>query len=251
MCNLLIRHRLSVLVLASHQVGNHIRAPLLIKPSLPSIFDNIHVDLSHLCVRGVSTSIVRKRSPREQEVDRCEAKIEIMVKDGKLGCKLTTNFLALEGTGSSEKSDFGHGVGYIDNARSTSERRHRGDVVDNFPLDQLDVGLESFLRKTELDEFLLLHEFRVGAVIDNIAAENGSCQGAVYLLGVGILKTTVENEIVAIDTKTACNISTEKNKCEHIAVLEYRQYININIQRGRVLFLDTLQRSRTGPARKL
>jgi hypothetical protein len=66
----------------------------------------------------------------------------------------------------------------------------------------------------------LLHELRVGTIVDDIATENGGRQWAVDFFGVSILDTTVEDEVVAVDTKTGDYFPAKEDKGEDIAMLK-------------------------------
>jgi hypothetical protein len=66
----------------------------------------------------------------------------------------------------------------------------------------------------------LLHELRVGAIVDNIATKNRDRQWTVDFFGVGILETAVEDEVVAVDTKTGDYLPAKEDKGEYIAMLE-------------------------------
>jgi hypothetical protein len=66
----------------------------------------------------------------------------------------------------------------------------------------------------------LLHELRVGTIVDDIATENGDRQWTVDFFGVGILDTTVEDEVVAVDAETGDYFPAEEDKGEDIAMLE-------------------------------
>lgn len=74
--------------------------------------------------------------------------------------------------------------------------------------------------ETELDEFLLFHELRVWTIVDDVATENGDRQWTVDFFGVGILETAVEDEVVAVDTKTGDYLPAKEDKGENIAMLE-------------------------------
>ena len=59
--------------------------------------------------------------------------------------------------------------------------------------------LQRVLCQSKLDKLLLLHEFRVRAIVDDVASKHGRCERAVHLLGVDVLKFPVENEFVALE----------------------------------------------------
>ena len=66
---------------------------------------------------------------------------------------------------------------------------------------------------------LLLHQLRVGAVIDNILTKDGSSQRAINLFCVNILELSVEDEVVAFCIEADSHLAAEENKGEDIAVL--------------------------------
>lgn len=70
-----------------------------------------------------------------------------------------------------------------------------------------------------LAHLLLLHQLRVGAVVDDILAEDGSGERAVDLLGVDILDLSVEDEVVALGVEADSHLAAKENESEDIAVL--------------------------------
>jgi hypothetical protein len=66
---------------------------------------------------------------------------------------------------------------------------------------------------------LLLHQFGVRAVVYNILAKDRSGEGVVDLLGVDVLDLSVEDEVVALGTKTNSHLATEHDEGEHVAIL--------------------------------
>ena len=66
---------------------------------------------------------------------------------------------------------------------------------------------------------LLLHELRVGTVIDDILAEHGSREGRVDLLGIDILDLSVEDKVVASSVEADRHLATEEDKGEDWAIL--------------------------------
>jgi hypothetical protein len=81
------------------------------------------------------------------------------------------------------------------------------------------MGLKSLLGKTKLDKLLLLHELRVWTIIYDIATKDRRCQWTVDFFGVCVLNSTVENKVIAVNTKTGNDFSTEEDKGEDITVL--------------------------------
>lgn len=66
---------------------------------------------------------------------------------------------------------------------------------------------------------LLLHELGVRAIVDNIAAEDGSSQDGVDFFSVDILKLAVEDKVVAGGSNSDGGSLSEENKCENVAML--------------------------------
>jgi hypothetical protein len=97
------------------------------------------------------------------------------------------------------------------------------DIVEDFVLDKLDVGLEGLLREAKLDKLFLLHKLGVGAIVYDIATEDRNCKGTVDLFGVGVLESAVEDKVVAFDSEAADNLAAKEDKGEDVAVLEKRQ----------------------------
>lgn len=75
------------------------------------------------------------------------------------------------------------------------------------------------LEPTKDAHLLLLHELGVGAVIDNILAENWGGQGRINLLCVDILDLAVEDKVVALGIEAYCHFTAEENECENVAIL--------------------------------
>jgi hypothetical protein len=115
------------------------------------------------------------------------------------------------------------------------------DKVLDFFRDEGNVGTEGFLGETELDKLqpelagdnareegtclLLLHQLRVGAVVDDILAKDRCRELAVDLLGVDILDLAIEDEVVAGCVKAHGHFLTKEDKGEDIAVLHASQRV--------------------------
>lgn len=215
--NLLVGNRVAVLVLAVHQVPNHILATL--GALFSALLDRFHVQVAHVDVCQVSLAVVREWEPWQQEVDWLETVIEVMVYIGVFPGQLGANFLALEGTTGCEDVELGHGLGDVKCAAPTLEPRARLDVVGYLILDNGNSAFESLLCKGELDKLLLLHELGVGAAVDDVGAEHGDGKRAVDLFGVEVLVFSIEDEVVSVDTKVAHHLLTEQGETEYVAVL--------------------------------
>lgn len=81
------------------------------------------------------------------------------------------------------------------------------------------MALKGALCQTKFDKFFLFHEFRVGAIVYDIGTEDWRRQRGVDLLGVEIIVAAIQDKIVAVDAKVACDPLAEKNERENIAVL--------------------------------
>lgn len=74
-------------------------------------------------------------------------------------------------------------------------------------------------RKSHL---LLLHQLGVGAVVDDIASEDGGGQDGVNLLSVDILELSVEDEVVSSGAYSHGGLLAEENKGENVAILSIK-----------------------------
>lgn len=70
-----------------------------------------------------------------------------------------------------------------------------------------------------LAHLLLLHQFRIGAVVHHVLPEDRCGEGAVYFLRVEILVLPIEDEIVPLDPQTHRRLLPEQDECENIAIL--------------------------------
>ena len=66
---------------------------------------------------------------------------------------------------------------------------------------------------------LLLHELCVGAIIDNIAAKDGSGQDSIDFFSVNIFELAVKNKVVSGRSNGDSSSLSEQDKCKDIAVL--------------------------------
>jgi hypothetical protein len=113
--------------------------------------------------------------------------------------------------------DLGDHLGHIDGALGILESGRVLDKVIDLIGDQVDVRAKRLGCETELDELLsmsacilynlcishssyllLLHELRVGAIVDNMATENGGSERGVDLLGIDIAQLAIEDELVSL-----------------------------------------------------
>lgn len=112
--------------------------------------------------------------------------------------------------------------------------------------DEEDVGAEGFACEAEFDELdwmfrspfflervikgsylLLLHQFRIGTVVDDTPAEDGGGERGVNLLSANILQLAIQDEIIALRTEKDSRLLAEQNKSEDITVLISRNPISI------------------------
>lgn len=70
---------------------------------------------------------------------------------------------------------------------------------------------------------LLFHELGIGAVVDNILAENRSGKDGVDLFGTHVAKFAVENEVVALGADAYGRLLAEENEGENIAMLRMKE----------------------------
>lgn len=63
----------------------------------------------------------------------------------------------------------------------------------------------------------LLHEFGVGAVIDDVLAKHRRCQDRVDVLGGDILDLSVEDELVALCSNVDGSLLAEQDEGENVA----------------------------------
>lgn len=66
---------------------------------------------------------------------------------------------------------------------------------------------------------LLLHQLGVGAVVDNIASEDGGGQDGVDILSVDVLELSIEDEIVSSRANSHGSLLAEENESENVAIL--------------------------------
>jgi hypothetical protein len=78
----------------------------------------------------------------------------------------------------------------------------------------------------DLTNLLLLHELRVGAVIDNIFAENGGCQDGVDVFGAHVADLAVQDEVVALGADVNGGLLSEQNEGEAVAVLREKEALD-------------------------
>jgi hypothetical protein len=74
---------------------------------------------------------------------------------------------------------------------------------------------------------LLLHELRVGAVVDDILAKDRCAERGVDLLGVDVLDLSVEDEIVAGGIEADSHLTTEEDEGKDIAILRRVSHVQV------------------------
>ena len=67
--------------------------------------------------------------------------------------------------------------------------------------------------------FLLLHQLRIGAIIDHATSENWSGENIIDLFRIDVLQFAIKNEIVTLLTEVNCSLSTKKYERKHIPIL--------------------------------
>ena len=80
---------------------------------------------------------------------------------------------------------------------------------------------------------LLLHELRVGAVVDDILAEYGGCKDGVDVLGADVLDLAVQDELVALGSEVYGGLFAEKDEGEAVSVLFWRNWIRLDTARAK------------------
>lgn len=73
--------------------------------------------------------------------------------------------------------------------------------------------------RKRIEYLLLLHEFGVGAVVDDVGTEDWGGDRTVDLLCVDILELAVENEFVAVNAEVNCRLLFKEDEGEDISVL--------------------------------
>jgi hypothetical protein len=68
----------------------------------------------------------------------------------------------------------------------------------------------------------LLHQLGVGAIVDDITAEDGSSQDSVDFLGVDILELSVEDKIVSGRTNSDGGFFAKEDKGEDVTMLRWK-----------------------------
>ena len=66
---------------------------------------------------------------------------------------------------------------------------------------------------------LLFHQFRVGAIINDILSENGRAEDGVDFLGIHILEFAIKNELIALRSQIDCCLLAQQNESKYIAIL--------------------------------
>lgn len=66
----------------------------------------------------------------------------------------------------------------------------------------------------------LLHELRIGAVVDNIATKDRSGQDGVDFLSIDVLELSVENEVVSGRPNSDGGLLAEKHEGEDVTKLK-------------------------------
>ncbi len=137
-CDFLVRHGCAVLVRRRHQVPDHVLGVLLAAGRLARL-DDVHVGFGHASLGYVALAVVRQRRPRQHEVDRAEAHVEVVVHLGEAGVEAVAHLLALEGARRRVDGDFGQCRRDVDRAAWAFEGWRPLDEVHDLLLDERDV----------------------------------------------------------------------------------------------------------------
>lgn len=147
--------------------------------AISSFLDDVHVKPTHLDMSLVSSPITLQRQIGEHPVKWGESVIQVVVKLSKTFIKIIAYFFALQSTGCGENGDLLHDfhdikrTPFVDVISLISlETGIVFDEMINFVLDHADVETQIFSRKTNFNEFFLLHEYLVRNIVDYLLAEN-------------------------------------------------------------------------------
>lgn len=234
-CNLLVGDRGAVLVNRCHKMADQVVLILIRFVSSATGLDDLRVCLGKNSLGAIASTVLRQRSPVKHEVDWGESHVEVVEEVGKYGVESGSDFLSLEGTGSGIDGDLRHGCGKVGLSAGALECWAGLDEVGDLVDDKGHVGLECLGGKTDFHELrqlandhfsvylnpylLLLHELRVGAVVDNSGTENWGGEFCVDLLGVHVLEFAIKDELVASSSQVYGRLLSEKDKGEDIAIL--------------------------------
>ena len=166
-CNLMRRDLSAILVLALHEVPDHILftftglSRLALSNSRTPFLNNLGVNLGHLLVSNISLPVMREWRPWEHEVDRAKSHIEVMVEVCKGGVELLADLLSLKGAGGGIDSQLGHGGHSIKFSllwlqsllgRLAGKFLVGSDILLDFAADKLDVGRKGGGGEAEFNE---------------------------------------------------------------------------------------------------
>ena len=188
-------------VLASHQerdhdmrhldIGQHAAVPVLLLRqrrehvvlvlvvALAARADDLLVELGHCLLCPVAPPVAREGEVGEEQVDRLEPTIKIGIPLRERLVQPGTDFGALERTRGGEDDKLSHGVQAVKGTPFVCWRVESLEVgiglehLGRLFLDHVRVNTEVFSRETKFDEFLLLHEHFVRAVVYDVLAKNG------------------------------------------------------------------------------
>jgi hypothetical protein len=66
---------------------------------------------------------------------------------------------------------------------------------------------------------LLLHEFRIGTIIDDVTPKYRGCQGRIDFLGTHIFELSVQDKVIALSTEINGSLLSQKDERENISIL--------------------------------
>jgi hypothetical protein len=70
-----------------------------------------------------------------------------------------------------------------------------------------------------ITNLLLLHQFRIRAIVDNIRSKNRRSQNSIHLFGVDILNLPIENKLTPLSPQVNRRLLPQQNKSKAIAIL--------------------------------
>lgn len=119
---------------------------------LAPLLNQSPVRICNLLVCRIALDVMREREPGEEEIHWLEAHIEVVIQVGKASIKGITDFLALEGAGSSENGDLRDNLEQVDGARLALQGRVGLEIVGHLLDNEGYVGPELIGSETILDK---------------------------------------------------------------------------------------------------
>ena len=234
--NLLIRDHGTILVRRSNQLCHDIQS-VQISSGL-ALLNDIHVKFCDSSLSVVASAVVRQWSPWEGEVDWRETHIEIVVELGEVRVEFGSDLFSLQRVRRSVDRDLRHDIDDVENTLVALEVGGFLDKVLHFALDDWNIRPEGLGAETNLHKLitpdglvycisvaqrmqsylLLLHQFRVGTIVDNISSKDRRCKHRIDLLGIDVLVFAVQDELIAISSQVDGRLLSQQNERETIAI---------------------------------